>query len=63
MNTIFYLPENVCRVSAQHQANLDLSNVKVEFFKFDVQQKYQEEVAHFQGCQQKHHNKYKIFKK
>ena len=46
MNTIFYLPENVCRVSAQHQANLDLSNVKVEFFKFDVQQKYQEEVAH-----------------
>ena len=43
---LFFICQKIPAVSAQQQPNLDLSNVKVEFFKFDVQQKYQEEVAY-----------------
>ena len=32
-------------VSTQQQPNLDLSKVKVEFFKFDEQQKFQEDIG------------------
>ena len=42
---LFFICQKMPAVSAQ-QPNLDLSNVKVEFFKFDVQQKDQEEVAY-----------------
>ena len=41
---LFLICQKMSTVSAQQQPNLDLPNVKVELFKFEVQQKYQEEV-------------------
>ena len=47
MNVIlFSICQKMATVSTQQQPNLDLSKVKVEFFKFDEQQKFQEEVAY-----------------
>ena len=43
---MFSICQKMFTVSAQQQPNLGLLSVKVKFFKFDVQQKYQEKVAY-----------------
>ena len=43
---LFFICQKMSTVSAQQQPNLDLPNVKVKFFNFEVEHKYQEEVEY-----------------
>ena len=43
---LFFICQKMSTMPAQQQPNLDLPNGKVEFFQFEVQQKYQEELEY-----------------